>query len=624
MTTNHRARLVWTLAGTVAALALILQVAPSESPGGTDLGAFEVEWPTAERVTLLVDLREDLRPEDRAEALRLIPQHAQANRTHSVRHGLFRLELPADEALALAEQLRSDPRIRTVEPEMMIELDPSGLVQATSASAAAARPDGDAPDDPLYPFQWNFRQVNAEGAWARARGAGVVVAVIDTGVAYEDATDLGVRAVRDLEGTRFVQGHDFVDRTPRGLDFHGHGTHVAGTIAQTTGNGYGVAGLAPEATIMPLRVLDAQGRGATGDIADAIRFAADNGAHIINMSLGGPLPSRVMADAVAYARRKGVVVIAAAGNNGWSMPSYPAAYRGVIAVAATQYDRTTTFYSNYGKYIDIAAPGGNTRVDQVGDGQPDGIMQETIARGNPADHEFALYMGTSMAAPHVAAVAALIRSTGVTHPDRIESLLLRTASQDVPVFERERYGAGIVDAEAATRAALLHLQAPRLPLAFLGALLALVLAGQRRGLRAIGAVPFIGASMLAATGFALPGLALHLAGLPLVTPAPLESGLLHWGTTLGGPPALTSNLLLLSALPIIGLYAVFGQVRRSWATGLLLGTMAGLSMLLLAEAVVPLHDVRGVPGMGLLDRIWLGANAAIGLVVTAIAARRDV
>ena len=303
-----------------------------------------------------------------------------------------------------------------------------------------------------------------------------------------------------------MPGYDFVDDDEEPLDEHGHGTHVAGTVAQTTNNGYGVAGIAPNARIMPIRVLDRSGRGNTADIAESVRWAADNGADIINMSLGGPLPSRIMQDAVAYAHRKGVTVIAAAGNSGWSMPSYPAAYPHVIAVGATQFDRTTTFYSNYGKYLDIAAPGGNVRVDQNDDGRPDGVLQETLQRGEPGAHEFAMYMGTSMAAPHVAGVAALIHASGVTHPSRIEDALLDSASTDVPSFERDRYGAGIVDAAAATKAGAPRRAATRaLPALLLGLLLG---AGRTRewnplaaGVVAAGVVS-AGALLSAAAGLA--------------------------------------------------------------------------------------------------------------------------
>src|SRR5262249_6686879 len=131
--------------------------------------------------------------------------------------------------------------------------------------------------------------------------------------------------------------------------------------------------------------------------------------------------------AIKYARSKGVVVVAAAGNDGRGRVSYPARYPGVIAVAATQFDETTTFYSNWGAEIDVAAPGGNTRVDQNKDGKPDGVLQHTLVIGDPSKTDYQFFMGTSMASPHVAGVAALIESAGVRKPDAVEELLLDTA-----------------------------------------------------------------------------------------------------------------------------------------------------------------------------------------------------
>ena len=207
----------------------------------------------------------------------------------------------------------------------------------------------------------------------------------------------------------------------------GHGTHVAGTIAQSTHNKLGVAGVAFKASIMPLKVLSARGSGSMAAIAQAIRFAADNGARVINMSLGGPFPVGAIGSAVKYARGKGVTIVAAAGNDGRGKVGYPARYPGVIAVAATQFDEQTTFYSNWGAQVDIAAPGGNVRVDQNGDGKPDGVLQNTLVPGNTSKTDYLWFMGTSMASPHVAGVVALIVGAGVTKPDAVEEVLLDTA-----------------------------------------------------------------------------------------------------------------------------------------------------------------------------------------------------
>ena len=178
----------------------------------------------------------------------------------------------------------------------------------------------EAVNDPRYSEQWNLENINIEAAWKQAKGKGVTVAVIDTGVSR----------VPDLQRTEFVEGYDFVNDKKDATDDHGHGTHVAGTVAQSTNNRYGVAGVAYQAKIMPLKVLSAAGYGTISDIAEAIRFAADNKADIINMSLGGGGASQMMEDAINYAHEKGVVIVAAAGNSGLSSASYPSRYAKVI------------------------------------------------------------------------------------------------------------------------------------------------------------------------------------------------------------------------------------------------------------------------------------------------------
>lgn len=300
------------------------------------------------------------------------------------------------------------------------------------------------PNDPKYRYQWHLDQVRMPQAWTRNQGEGVVVAVVDT----------GVTPVEDLQGTELVPGWNFVDNTPDARDDHGHGTHVAGTIAQTTHNGLGVAGVAYRARIMPIKVLSAGGSGSVAGIAEGIQWATDHGARVINMSLGGPFYSQVLAKAVRYAHERGVVVVCAAGNDGRGKVSYPAANAGALAVAATQFDETTTFYSNWGKEVAVAAPGGNTRLDQNGDGLPDGVLQNTVTPGQIDKQDYLLFMGTSMASPHVAGVAALLVSAGVRDPSEVRRLLEQTARRP-QAYKGKRdphYGAGIVDANAALAA----------------------------------------------------------------------------------------------------------------------------------------------------------------------------
>ncbi len=289
-----------------------------------------------------------------------------------------------------------------------------------------------APNDPLYSKQWHLLNIHAEQAWEENRGQGVTVAVIDT----------GVTKVPDLANTEFVKGYDFVNDRVAADDDNGHGTHVAGTVAQSTNNNYGVAGIAYEAKIMPLKVLSGSGGGTISDIAEAIRFAADNQADVINLSLGGGGESQVMKDAIDYAYRKGVVIIAAAGNENTNSASYPARYAHVIGVAASDAQGERAEFSNYGAGVDIAAPGG---------GHGSKIWQETI---DPDSNTPIIsgFQGTSMAAPHVAGVAALIKSAGVQEPDEIRAVLqqsVRKIDQDPQNF----YGAGHLDAAAAVKLA---------------------------------------------------------------------------------------------------------------------------------------------------------------------------
>ncbi|MTJ09381.1 S8 family peptidase [Anabaena sp. UHCC 0204] len=287
------------------------------------------------------------------------------------------------------------------------------------------------PNDQYYSKQWNLHKIGIEAAWTRSKGSGITVAVIDTGITQ----------VRDLHETKFVKGYDFVNDTEAAKDDNGHGTHVAGTVAQATNNAYGVAGVAYEANLMPLKVLNADGAGTVADIAEAIKFAADNGADVINMSLGGGGESQLMEDAIKYAYNKGVTIIAAAGNEDTNGVSYPARYDHVIGVAAFGPDGERASYSNYGAGVDISAPGGS---------ETGTILQETI--NEDGEGVFLGLQGTSMASPHVAGVAALVKALGIKEPDEI----LQVLQQSARVIQDDGlnyYGAGQLNAEAAVKLA---------------------------------------------------------------------------------------------------------------------------------------------------------------------------
>ena len=324
------------------------------------------------------------------------------------------------------------------------------------------------PNDLLYPRQWHLNNpkyggIRVEKAWDVSTGSQVIVAVLDTGIAYENYYEPSTEWPRcyeqapDLAGTAFVPGYDFVnkDEHPNDDSNPGHGTHIAGIIAQTTNNQAGTAGIAFSACLMPVKVLDSSGTGTYADVADGIIWATDQGAHIIHLSLGGNQPSTTLENAVAYAFSNGVTIVAPAGNGGTSALCYPAAYSDrVIAVGATRYDETVTYYSNYGPSLDLVAPGGDLSVDQNGDGYGDGILQQTYERTgwDKVSWGYCFMEGTSMAAAHVSAVAALLIAEGVaTTPTQVAQAIVSTAEDKGPAGWDPKYGWGIVDANAAVR-----------------------------------------------------------------------------------------------------------------------------------------------------------------------------
>lgn len=500
-----------------------------------------------------------------------------------------------DRPQALLTALRADPDVEAADLDYIYRLPEDALAPDLEALSAGDETDPahkNFPNDPKYKYQWHLQQIHAKQAWKSAQGDGVIVAVIDTGVAR----------VPDLAATELVPGYNFVSDSSNAADDHGHGTHVAGTIAQSTNNGIGVAGVAFHAKIMPIKVLSARGSGSVSGIAEGIRYAVDHGAKVINMSLGGAMNSSVLAKAVKYAHDKGVVVVCAAGNDGKGKVSYPAANPGAFAVAATQFDESTTFYSNWGKEIDIAAPGGNTRVDQNNDGMKDGVLQNTIVPGDIGRNDYLLFMGTSMASPHVAGVAALVMSQGVTDPDAVEAILQSTAR--APHGDRSkivsgpdnRYGAGIIDAQAAVQKAKQDFGGWELGIG-LSALALMALGLKRRGLFGGFGVGGLLALIVGSSGlFFLPHLSIPGATL-------LEHGLPAWDLAFGA--SAHGNPLLYSAL--IPLALVLLLYHRKRLRGVLAGLAIGIGAHLLFHLFFHTVDLKLLPAA--LDSVWLGANA---------------
>ena len=600
---------------TLVAAALLWHGGPSRAPTDKTLPPADAAAAVAagaDPTRLIVDFRDDVSAETLANnGLTEIPisDYSRTDR-------LYRVEFPnAAEAAAALSRLSRDPSVESADYESFASIPPGEDTQefaaplhagGMEAECGAGAPGSSFPNDACYKYQWHMRQLGMPDAWKRGNGKGVIVAVIDT----------GVTKVADLAETKFVPGYNFVANNTNADDDHGHGTHVAGTIAQSTNNTRGVAGVAYGATIMPLKVLTARGSGSVGGITQAIRWAADHGANVINMSLWGPTRMGSMGAAVKYARDKGVVIVAAAGNDGRGRVGYPAGYPGVVAVAATQFDETTTFYSNWGKEIDVAAPGGNTRVDQDGDGKPDGVLQHTIVPGQTSNTDYLWFMGTSMASPHAAGVAALIMGTGVRKPDAVEEILLGTARKpktDSQAGGRvdDHYGAGIVDASAALKKTRDGRGAGELGLAGAIALLGMTLM-RRRGIAVERLGPGFAVALLAGSSglFFLPGLLpqswthLHAVG------AALSGG---FAETLTG--ALGSNPLVYSAIAPLALTVLLYGVRRLRPA--LAGFGFGVAGALLFAAVSGTVDVRYMPGF--LDPIWLAVHAGVAaLFATAV------
>jgi serine protease len=363
-----------------------------------------------------------------------------------------------------------------------------------TASATGEEPDSAPPNDPgpisgtpgppggWVAKQWNFLPweglgtplvpvspggINAVGAWENLEAAGrpgaegVTVAVLDTGIAYR-AQGERFRRSPDFTAGQFVKGHDFVDEDRLPLDENGHGTHVAGTIAEKTNNGIGLTGLAFRAKLMPVRVLDAQGRGRADQIAKGIRFAVANGADVINMSFNFGCAREVpgVDEALRQAYHHGIVTIASVGNLGSeACVSPPATGPHTIGVGGSTEGGCLGAYSLSGRDVDLIAPGGGPALLGCPSISAGSIYQVTLKAGSTRRFgEPSSYIGTSMSAAHVSGVAAMVLASGTVKrkrtPGRVGAVTkrLRRTARDLGQAET-RQGAGLVDAGAATERA---------------------------------------------------------------------------------------------------------------------------------------------------------------------------
>jgi serine protease len=373
---------------------------------------------------------------------------------------------------ARGQIVSSIPRLDTVVVHLEAGVPASSALAALRASPLVqhAEQDGYAytmatrtPNDPHYPSQWHYPMIQLPGAWATTTGSPVIVAMVDTGI-RPDHPEFGGGVL--VAGRNFFNGADDANTTDPGCPTvaptqWSHGTHVAGTIAAWTDNATGVAGVAwggaSGVRIMPIRVLGERGgvcgTGTFSDVARGIVYAADNGARVINLSLGGSADTQVVREAVQYALDRGVVVVAAAGNANSSAPMFPAAYLGVISVSALACDSTRAPYSSFGPSIFIAAPGGSTR-DCPGGLNPEMVVSTGWRPSEPTVFTQVGLQGTSMAAPHVSGVAALLVGRGIVGPAAVRQRLRETATDLGPPGWDPNFGYGLVNAAAAVGANL--------------------------------------------------------------------------------------------------------------------------------------------------------------------------
>ena len=297
--------------------------------------------------------------------------------------GAFTVTVPVAEQAGAIATLRSDPRVAYVEPNSIARID-----AVTSA-------------DPIYPQQWGLTTARVPAAWDTTLGPGQVVAVVDT----------GVNRVSELTG-RVLPGYDFVNKDSDPSDDFGHGTKVATVIAATGSDNAGMAGVCWKCLILPVKVMGSDGKGTYDNVAAGIIYAADHGADVINLSLGGPADSQALRDAVVYAASKDVLVVASAGNDGTTTRNYPAAIPQAVSVAGATRTDDRYSWSSYGSpadaWVDLAAPGYNAAQG------PDG--------------GYGWFEGTSSAAPMVAGIAALTRAANTqAAADQVRTTLENTA-----------------------------------------------------------------------------------------------------------------------------------------------------------------------------------------------------
>jgi thermitase len=311
------------------------------------------------------------------------------------------------------------------------------------------------PNDTFFANQWPLVRMKAPQAWDVTTGDPVTVAVVDTGVDYNHP---------DLVG-KVINGYDFINNDNDAMDDYWHGTHVAGTIATASNNGAGIAGVSWGARILAVKALGSDGSGDDFTVSDGIRYAADHGAKIINLSLGGYGYSVTMAQAVAYAQGKGCIIVAAAGNDDIDDPLYPAACKNVIGVAATDRNDVKASYSNHGWAVDVAAPGGDGDLNVAPE---DGVLSCLASCKHDGDYAYA--EGPSMATSHVAGLAALIagKYPGKT-TDELTRLIMESVDDLGAAGRDDTYGYGRINAQKAVTTDVTSLEETDTAMSYSGA-----------------------------------------------------------------------------------------------------------------------------------------------------------
>ncbi|HSJ00091.1 MAG TPA: S8 family peptidase, partial [Patescibacteria group bacterium] len=319
---------------------------------------------------------------------------------------------PVDQVLA---ELRADPAVEYAEPSYRVQLLDDGAVAAVSVN------------DPMTAGQYSLDRMRVRDAWSLSKGGAGIVAVLDTGVQPDHP---------DLSG-RVLPGRDFVNNDSNAADDNGHGTWVAGIIAAKPNDGYGMAGISWSDKILPVKIMNGSGTGTTSALVNGIIWAADNGATVINMSVGGFPYSQAVQDAVTYAWNKGAVLVGAAGNNNREEKFYPASMNHVINVSATQPQDEFSHWSSYGPTVDVSAPGSSVLTTNCTAG--------TCPHRGWGSHTY--ISGTSFATPNVAGVVALIRAKNPTwSPQQVVDRLFATVDDLGYAGWDNRYGRGRVNA----------------------------------------------------------------------------------------------------------------------------------------------------------------------------------